>query len=220
MNKHYRTNSTLSDRLRESMAGSSLRSIAKDSSVSEGTLRNIMCGKIPRVDNLISIAKACGVRFDWLATGEGQASSSSQLAEKDGDKVEIPVLGVEVSAGHGSENGPERVTGSLAFRSQYLAARGLEPQYLRVVFAKGDSMEPEIQDGAAVLVNTADTKLDDGCIYIVRIDEHLFAKRVQRGFGELSLNSANSTYKAIEVPQNRLNELTVIGRVVWSGREH
>jgi len=136
------------------------------------------------------------------------------------DKVEVLVLNVEVSAGNGSHNEAEHCSSTMAFQSKYLTGRGLQADQLRIVFAKGDSMEGEIQDGAAMLVNTADQRLDDGCIYVVRLNDHLYAKRIQHGFDGLSLVSANSSHRPIDVPRNRLNELAVIGRVVWSGREH
>ena len=61
----------LSERLKEALKGRSVRSIAESADVSEGTLRNMLNGGIPKLDSLISIANACQVRFEWLAVGVG-----------------------------------------------------------------------------------------------------------------------------------------------------
>ncbi len=183
------------------------------------TMRKYLAGSMPGAEKLLLIALANDVSVEWIVTGveNGRVNESPPS-----DKIDIPILDVEVSAGHGAENGHENTLGTLAFQSQYLASRGLVARDLRVVYAKGDSMEPEIQDGAAMLVNTADARLDEGCIYVISLNDHLFAKRVRRSFdGGVGLISANQLmYPAMEVKPEQLQEMRVLGRVVWSGREH
>jgi lambda repressor-like predicted transcriptional regulator len=61
--------SGLPERLKTAIGGSSLRFVAQQSGVSEGTLRNILSGSMPRVDNLAQIASTLHVSVEWLATG-------------------------------------------------------------------------------------------------------------------------------------------------------
>jgi len=174
----------------------------------------------PPFEAVAKLAIAADKPLDWVATGK-ESSTQPRRTTPTSDKVEIPILDIEVSAGHGATNGVEQSKGTLAFQRQYLASRRLTAKDLRVVYAKGDSMEPEIQDGAAMLVNTADTRLDEGCIYVINLNDHLFAKRIQRGIdGSIRLISANKEYSPMEVKPNQLQDLHVQGRVVWSGREH
>lgn len=204
-------------------AHKSAANLARLADVSEGVVRKWRDGKSdPSRQNLLALAKGANVNLIWLATGDGPMQGAQETCASLTDKEEVLVLDVEVSTGHGAHNGQaEAENGTLAFQRQYLAGRGLKAKELRVVFAKGDSMEPEIQDGAAMLVNTSDTRLDEGCIYIVRRDDHLFAKRIRRSIdGGITLISANKEYPPMVVSQASLNELQVIGRVVWSGREH
>lgn len=198
----------------------SVAGLARKSGISESAIKKWRDGKSdPSREKLVILAKTAEVDLVWLATGE-RAIEPVGHKPTPSDKTDIPILDVEVSAGHGAENGHETSMGSLAFQRQYLASRGLTAKELRVVYAKGDSMEPEIQDGAAMLINTVDTRLDEGCIYVIRYDDHLFAKRVRRWLGGISLVSANELYPPINVEPEQLQEMRVMGRVVWSGREH
>jgi len=54
------------------MNGVSIRAFAERAGIAEGTLRNLISGGVPRLDNVLRIADAAGVSAAWLATGEGQ----------------------------------------------------------------------------------------------------------------------------------------------------
>lgn len=193
--------------------------LAEKAGISRRAIGTYLSGESePTRERLIAIAKAANVDIAWLITGQKPKEESTA---KVSDKVEIAVSDIHISAGHGTQNGDEAISGTMSFRRDYLKQRGLQPEKLRMVFAKGDSMEPEIQDGAAMLVNTADTRLDEGCIYVIHLNDHLFAKRVQRGYdGSISFISTNSLYAPMTIPKEGQHDLHVIGRVVWSGREH
>lgn len=62
----------LPQRLRLAIDGASIRAFAAKAGIAEGTLRNLIGGGIPRLDNVLRIAGAAGVSAAWLATGEGQ----------------------------------------------------------------------------------------------------------------------------------------------------
>lgn len=193
-------------------------SLAEKAGISRRAIGNYLSGDSdPTRERLIAIAKAARVDIAWLVTG---VKSAAPVAAHS-DTVEIKVSDTEISAGHGSQSGDEATSGTMSFRRDYLIRRGLQADKLRIVFAKGDSMEPEIQDGAATLVNTADTRLDEGCIYVIRLNDHLFAKRVHRNYdGSVSFISGNTLYPPMTVPKEGLEDVHVVGRVVWSGREH
>ncbi|KUJ73896.1 hypothetical protein AVO42_00295 [Thiomicrospira sp. XS5] len=71
----------LSTRLKDAIGSESINSFAKRSSLSEGTVRNIiMNGVMPRLDNLIAMANTAGVTVEWLATGRGPKTYGTQLA--------------------------------------------------------------------------------------------------------------------------------------------
>ncbi len=71
----------LSTRLKDAIGSESINSFAKRSSLSEGTVRNIiMNGVMPRLDNLIAMANTAGVTVEWLATGRGPKTYAKQMA--------------------------------------------------------------------------------------------------------------------------------------------
>lgn len=57
-------------RLSELIEHRGLRAFAERADLSEGTLRNILKGGIPKLDSVVKIARAAGVSIAWLV-GEG-----------------------------------------------------------------------------------------------------------------------------------------------------
>lgn len=132
----------------------------------------------------------------------------------------IPGYHISVSAGHGALNNEHEVKRQLAFRTKWLRYRKLNPKDLAVVFAKGDSMEPTINSGNTILVNLVDKKLTEGSIYVLRLGEDLYAKRLQQRFdGSIELISDNKEYSTQLVKPDELEQLEIIGKVVWIGKD-
>ena len=280
------------DRLKSAMNGESVLSLANRSNLSEGSLRNMLKGGMPRLDNLILLSQALGKSVQWLATGEdsgsdhaaavlGDASAEENrderfkswkddfssakeavdqsfgdaglhiephwhemiaaIAEKRGlDRQDIddiasmvrseaeissefaliPGYRVEVSAGPGSAIHEEKPTRYLAFRHKWLRYRQLKAENLALVFARGDSMEPTIHDNNTVMIDTSKTELVDGSIYVIRTDNHLVVKRVQKLINKgVLLLSDNKEYKEQMLEPDEAHDLAVIGKVVWIGKD-
>ena len=124
------------------------------------------------------------------------------------------------SPGHNPLNDNAPIKRQLAFRRQWINHRNLNPSSLTVVFAKGDSMEPTIHSGNTLLVDISDTNLTDGSIFVLRVGENLFAKRLQQRFdGTIELLSDNKEYPAQLVKPDELEQLAIIGKVVWIGKD-
>ncbi|MFM9597740.1 helix-turn-helix transcriptional regulator, partial [Streptomyces scabiei] len=83
-----------------------------------------------------------------------------------------------------------------------------------------DSMHPTIISGESLVVDTSplDNFLDG--IYVIDLDSHLLVKRLQRQFtGGIKILSDNPAYEAQLVPQESLDQLHIVGRVVWMGKD-
>ncbi len=178
------------------------------------------------VKALVKIAKAAGLSVEWLATGEGSmrpgevregwASYSVEM----GEFALIPGYNVEVAAGVGTFPGGEESTRKLAFRHKWLRYRGLKPEHLVLVFAKGDSMEPTINDNNTLMIDTSNRELMDGHIYVIRTDGHLIVKRIQKLWNKgILLLSDNKEYREQQIEPNEADDLEVIGKVVWIGKD-
>ncbi|AKA81245.1 Phage repressor [Pseudomonas synxantha] len=79
-------------------------------------------------------------------------------------------------------------------------------------------MEGLLSDGDTVLIDHSRNSLEGEAIYVIRLDDHLYAKRLQRQIGGgVAVISANTAYQTMTVSKENLNDLEIVGRVVWAG---
>lgn len=133
----------------------------------------------------------------------------------------VPVVDVEASAGHGAMVISEEYSDkSMVFDCQWLSKRNLNKSNLVVITAKGDSMHPTIISGESLVVDTSPLDNFVDGIYVIDLDSHLLVKRLQRQFtGGIKILSDNPAYEAQLVPQESLDQLHIVGRVVWMGKD-
>ncbi|AQS38611.1 putative transcriptional regulator [Shewanella psychrophila] len=224
-----------SERLVTLIGEESVRSFGRRVEISDGTLRKYLQHNTePSLSRLVRIAHECGVTIEWLATGQGpmhpiDEPSSSEIvcnythidvAEFNEEFTLIPGYHVNVSTGHGVLADEHPIKRHLAFRKKWLTYRKFESCKLAVVFAKGDSMEPTIHSNNSLLVDMADTKLTDGSIFVLRLGDDLYAKRLQKRFdGGIELLSDNKEYKDQIVKSDEIDTLQILGKVVWVGKD-
>ena len=130
----------------------------------------------------------------------------------------IPKLDVGASAGPGAMNEGEALSGKIGFDEKWLRKLGVDPKQLSLIRVEGDSMLPTLADGDDIMVDraAANKPLCDG-IHVIRMDDVLMVKRLARGpAGRLSVLSDNPAYPDwVDVDGAGV---TVVGRVVWTGR--
>ncbi|EMR4172052.1 hypothetical protein R2537_007083 [Pseudomonas aeruginosa] len=149
-------------------------------------------------------------------------AGTPQAANEKFEKV--PELGdVRLAAGEGIENHSEDVTGFVQFRRSFLRSVGADGGRGRVVYAQGDSMEPVIRDGAALLLALDDgltlRDLSAGGIYAINFDGKMLVKtvardKVTRRWVARSFNPAHP-----DIALENGVSVRVLGRVVWTGGE-
>ncbi len=165
-----------------------------------------------------TLARFFGVAESELGAPEDNSSDSNRPAKR-GDWVEIPRLPLDDSAGPGSLGGgalgvEERAFDAFRFSTRWLREQGLEAAMLSAIAVAGDSMEPLLRDGDEILVDRTPRPLREG-IHVLRLGDARLVKRVQQGKpGRLTLISENPHYPPMDVG---LDEVDVIGRVVWKG---
>ncbi|SFQ12005.1 Phage repressor protein C, contains Cro/C1-type HTH and peptisase s24 domains [Ectopseudomonas toyotomiensis] len=130
----------------------------------------------------------------------------------------VPLYDARCSAGSGAWNERSRVLVNLSFTRYSLRKKGLTPANLACLRVDGDSMLGLLDDGDTVMIDLSRNALEGEGVYVVMLDDHLYAKRLQRQFdGSVLIISHNAAYKDMMVPRDRLAELHIIGRVVWAG---
>lgn len=70
MSERHETD-TLAGRISLLVRDISANSFAKKCGISEGSIRQYLSGTIPRLDKVVTMAGAAGVRLEWLAVGKG-----------------------------------------------------------------------------------------------------------------------------------------------------
>ncbi|MGQ7272260.1 XRE family transcriptional regulator [Marinobacter nauticus] len=220
----------IGQRLAEIRNGKSQGAFAEELGIHKNSLGHYERGnRVPDAAVLLKLVEM-GFSANWVLTGEGSKDAKGlkegltqdieKLRKLDEEFALIPGYNVQVAAGHGSLAGDESPTRELAFRRKWLRYRGLHEQDLALVFAKGDSMEPTISDNETVMVDTSEKKLRDGHIYVIRNGDHLLVKRIQTLWNDgVQLLSDNKEYPPQEISTSDLENLEVIGKVVWVGKD-
>ncbi|EKF9413633.1 helix-turn-helix transcriptional regulator [Vibrio cholerae] len=209
-----------SDRLKEAMNGSSTRAFAKKCSLSESVVRGYLSGTtFPTLNKLPQLAAAAGCSVEWLAAGV--ATNTNEVLGNFSDEFAlIPGYRIQVSAGHGtnaiSEEAPCR---HLAFRRKWLKYRGFNEKDLVIVWAKGDSMEPTINNNDTLVVHTGRNAPADGHLYIFRNGDELFVKRYQNALGSWRMISDNPMYETVSIPKEEQHQFEVVGQVVHIAKD-
>lgn len=146
-----------------------------------------------------------------------QQYSKTHTSEIRDEYAYIPLYNVEASAGHGSYVETEEVASRLAFRRDWINKEiHANPSNLHLIYVRGDSMEPALESGQVVMVDTsaAHEAMRDG-IYVIQIDGSVLIKRLQRLPGnKIKVMSDNQIYPSFEADLNS-GDITIIGRVIW-----
>ena len=195
--------------------------------IPESTLYRIIGGESEaKAGQLASIALAGKVSIDSLvissadtdhATPPGEYGPSSGYAN-------IPLYDVRARGGiNGVQIEAEHQVNELAFREDWIRRElRVSPKDLRLIHVEGDSMEPDLRSGDIILVDHTDTTARREGVYVIRMDNALLVKALQRlPGGVIKVTSRNTAYdpftvNAIDVESS--TDFSIIGRVVWACR--
>jgi len=169
------------------------------------------------IEPLVTMAKATKTSIVWLATGEGNMMVEDITTSCDHDFTCIKSYNKQDASFSVTSN--KKTTRKLAFRNQWLMLKGLSEKNLILVYAKGDSMDPTINDGDTLMVDTSNTQLSDGSIYVISINDQLVVRRIQSTLDGFTLISDNKEYDKIEISRHQATDLEVVGKVVWLDKE-
>ena len=135
--------------------------------------------------------------------------------------VQVPILDVDASAGHGALAEMESKCAQFGFEENWLRRlTASKASSLSIIHVLGDSMEPTLHDGDEVLVDLGDgqSRLRDG-IYVLRMDDALSVKRIaiEPQGRKISVTSDNPAYPSWNGLDRR--NINIVGRVLWFGRQ-
>lgn len=140
-------------------------------------------------------------------------------AVSDDATVTVPLLNVVASMGHGAVmDWEEETVQEMRFSKRWLRHNTDASSFatLAVVTAKGDSMMPTFTDGSILLVDASFTQLKVDGVYVLRRDDELFIKRIQRNLdGSFDVISDNPQYKVQVIRDPLKNNILVLGRLLF-----
>lgn len=178
----------------------------------------------------VSPTLAAGIRRaspGQLPDYEAQAANSPLPASADVPQSEderyafVPQYDAKAAAGLGSENPHVEVHSTLAFKRDWLKAKGAKPESLAVIYAEGQSMWPTINDRDVLLVDRSRIDPVDGQIFVLAGTDGAIVKRLIQGpLGQWVLRSDNDDkgeYPDRSHLRSDGNEHRIIGQVIWRG---
>ena len=126
----------------------------------------------------------------------------------------LPLREVRPAAGSGAEVFAEEIVGYVPFRKDWLAQHSIDPAQADVVQVSGESMEPTLPGGCSILVDRSRQELQPKRIYVLRNEDGLVVKRVDRNRDGWWVVSDNPAW----LPVSLTDETDIIGEVRWTGR--
>jgi len=134
----------------------------------------------------------------------------------------IPQLTAKAAAGIGSENPHVESNTTLAFKRDWLRAKGVKAENLLVIYAEGESMWPTINDHDVLLVDKSKIEPANGQVFVLSsTDKGAIVKRlVQSPLGGWIIRSDNENktdHGDLLLSRSDVNEHRIIGKVIWRG---
>lgn len=236
---------SIGSRIKEARRAAKLtqKDLAKKVGMAQASLSELETGESQSTTLVASLAAALGVSALWLETGKGQMGEGGLMSSAspdnvldlvpgamrvravgpdDPDLVQIMKVRLKVQAGiTGFQVEPEHYDGETqGVPRKWIVREGLSQDALLSIVVRGESMEPALYEGDVIVVNTRDTKLVDGAVYVVNYEGEAVVKRMIRDAGQWWLSSDNADQRKYHKKQCKGAECIVIGRVVRKESTH
>lgn len=216
------------------MARQSLSSteLAKRAELKTSFIYDVLSGKSanPSTIKLSRVAEVLGVNLSFLVgSTEGRAQGGLQAVTagdigSDDEILAIPRMAIDVPASGDLPAAREDGESSgdfYYFRRSWIHSRlGAKPSDLRLMFVRGDSMEPTLCHNDTVLIDTSRKFPSPPGIFVLYDGFGLVAKRLElltnAEESTVRITSDNPHYSSCE---RSIDETRIAGRIVWFARE-
>lgn len=167
----------------------------------------------PRGKRLEALAQILNCTKEWLMFGSNEPEPNTAT-----NFVNIPVFDIELAAGAGRHIDMEEVSDWVPIDQDWIYQNALSPDHLSVVYVKGDSMTPKLEDGDMLLINTAERRPVSGKIYAIAVENELRVKRLMKRMDGnwliTSDNKNNPEYQDEVIAPYNFENLRIIGQAV------
>ena len=212
------------------------KDLAEVLGVNTERITSIENGKVQKLTaQEVEIIVGLGFNRQWVLTGEGDVYPDAQKikldelrkvirdqeakgrvkANFDEETAAIPYYrNVTPSAGHGLEIYNEEPDGEIKTLIEAYGIPEKQAKNIAIMYVSGYSMSPKLENGDGLLVNISNTSLSGECMYVVRWQESLLVKIIQRLKNGIRLISINPDFAPIDLVEDECEDLQIIGRVV------
>ncbi len=194
---------------RRNELGLTQEQLAQKAGVSQGIIATLETRNSKKSNYSNSIANALGVTHEWLSEGITpkenlipQGNTVAVLGDNDYSQThqQISMYDIRLSAGGGN---------------------AVNPNNLKGMYVRGDSMEPYLFNHDTVLIDIDDTEIADGEVYALIFKDKFYVKELQNIDGEINIISCNDKYPSMHTQKDEAdsygNYFQVLGKVVWRG---
>lgn len=222
---------------RMALLGLTQKALSRNAGVGDTYVRDILKGKSrnPGGEKLERVASILGCTArDLLFPAGGQTvareARSTYIATPDQPEitvelnppgyVAVPYISLRAGMG-GCGYVEDRLLGRPKFFEEEFVRGALRasPSDLRVIEVEGQSMEPMLQNGDMVLVDTRKTSIIEPGIFVLFDGDGVVCKWAERAHEAtepmVRIKSENPRFSPYEVPAEQVQ---IIGRVVWFAR--
>ncbi|GLR26532.1 LexA family transcriptional regulator [Limnobacter litoralis] len=170
---------------------------------------------------MLTAQKTVGCSAVWLETGQTpmEFGSGQEIAETNSDYVSFDLLDVQASAGPGCSpvEFPEIVRKINVLDTWAKKNLGSNTNNIRLISARGTSMQGTIENGDILFVDSAIRHFDGDGIYVICRGTETQVKRLQMLHGNvLAIISDNRLYESEKLTAEEADSLVICGRVVAS----
>ena len=165
---------------------------------------------------ILELSRKHNLNPTWLEKGTGPKFSNKNNYQE--IFLQVPKVKARLSAGSGSFETEPEIEEYYSFRNDWLSKKGKsEDMVLMDIF--GNSMEPELKERDTVLIDRSQKAVLAGAIYAVGLADTIVVKRLEKRPKELVLFSENRNYPPISFRDEEMNNVRIIGKVIWICRE-
>lgn len=216
-------NQLMIDRLKKEMTrmGINARELSDMAKVGRSFIYDILSGKSanPTTKKITAVADALGVSIPYLIAG---TSNDNEILKKSKNIfVSVPTIFTKIKKNGSFEVTSKSQGNSNFFRKDWINNDlKIDSQNLRAVIIQDDNMSPTLGNNDMVLIDIARKTPFSPGIFILFDGAGLVAKRLeylpQSNSAMVRVFSDNHNYSPYEC---RIEDINVVGRVVWFSRK-
>ena len=140
-----------------------------------------------------------------------ELATTLELSGK-GSARQVEIRELAAAAGSGSTDLNETLIGHVDFQREWLDRHAIDPTQCTMITVRGDSMEPTLPEGCAILVDRNRKQRLVDHIFVVRSDNGVIVKRAGKDDDNWLLVSDNGAeYSPVPWPEDAV----IIGEVKW-----